>query len=350
MCLPAYGSEFYKLTEAERDQVVGVAVEANGGRIPVVAQANHVSSRAAAELARRYTGLGADVISFAIPRQFGSSDADIVDYCAAVAAATPRPILIQDFNPGGPTMGADLISALHDRCGNFRFVKLEDPMMVDRLISIRSATGDGIGILEGWGGLYMLEGVAAGIDGIMPGAAIADLLDSVFAAAESQSWERAHDLFGALLPYISFSLQDFELFLQMEKRALVRRGLIVSPTVRALSQHPERRGVGPYRLPDRPGRAPRCRGLRSVLVEDRPRGRAGRRANPAHTGEAVGGVAVVWAARERSEQEHRDTPPEPGGASDQARWSNGKCSSSSRTSPGCRRATNSAGRAPAWPV
>ncbi len=238
MCLPAYGSEFYKLTEAERDQVVGVAVEANGGRIPVVAQANHVSSRAAAELARRYTGMGADVISFAIPRQFGSSDADIVDYCAAVAAATPCPVLIQDFNPGGPTMGADLISALHDRCGNFRFVKLEDPMMVDRLISIRSATGDGIGILEGWGGLYMLEGVAAGIDGIMPGAAIADLLDSVFAAAESQSWERAHDLFGALLPYIGFSLQDFELFLQMEKRALVRRGLIGSPTVRALSHTP----------------------------------------------------------------------------------------------------------------
>ena len=238
MCLPAYGSEFYKLTEAERDQVVGVAVEANGGRIPVVAQANHVSSRAAAELARRYTGMGADVISFAIPRQFGSSDADIVDYCAAVAAATPCPVLIQDFNPGGPTMGADLISALHDRCGNFRFVKLEDPMMVDRLIAIRSVTAGRIGILEGWGGLYMLEGVAAGIDGIMPGAAIADLLDSVFAAAESHSRERAHDLFGALLPYISFSLQDFELFLQMEKRMLMRRGLIVSPAVRALTSTP----------------------------------------------------------------------------------------------------------------
>lgn len=238
MCLPAYGSEFYKLTEAERDQVVSVAVEANGGRVPVVAQANHVSSRAAAELARRYTGMGADVISFAIPRQFGSSDADVVDYCAAVAAATPCPVLIQDFNPGGPTIGADLISELHDRCGNFRFVKLEDPMMVDRLIAIRSATTGRVGILEGWGGLYMLEGVAAGIDGIMPGAAIADLLDSVFAAAESQSWERAHDLFGALLPYIGFSLQDFELFLQMEKRTLMRRGLIASPAVRALTRTP----------------------------------------------------------------------------------------------------------------
>ena len=238
MCLPAYGSEFYKLTEAERDQVVQIAVEANRGRVPVVAQANHVSSRVAAELARRYSDMGADVISFAIPRQFGSSDADIVEYCAAVATATPRPILIQDFNPGGPTIGAALVSEILDRCDNFRFIKLEDPMMVDRLIAIRSATASRVGILEGWGGLYMLEGLAAGIDGIMPGAAVADLLNSVFGASESQSRERAHDLFGSLLPYISFGLQDFELFLQIEKRTLARRGLIASPTVRALSHTP----------------------------------------------------------------------------------------------------------------
>ena len=262
MCLPAYGSEFYKLTEAERDQVVATAVEVNDGRVPVVAQANHPSVRVAADLARRYTDMGADVISFAVPRQFGSSDADIVDYCAAVAAATPLPVLIQDFNPGGPTMGPSLAADLLDRCDNLRFVKLEDPMMIDRLIAVRSATAGRVGILEGWGGLYMLEGIAAGIDGIMPGAAIADLLDSVFTAAVSQSREprtgigsgglpsgrsglpvrgpaeRAHDLFGSLLPYISFSLQDFELFLQMEKRVLVRRGIIASPAVRALSRTP----------------------------------------------------------------------------------------------------------------
>ena len=238
MCLPAYGSEFYKLTEAERDRVVGAAVEANGGRVPVVAQANHASGRVAAELARRYTDAGADVISFAIPRQFGASGADIVDYCAQIAAATPLPILIQDFNPGGTTIGADFVVQLHDRCNNFRYVKLEDPMMVDKLVAIRAATAGRVGILEGWGGLYMLEGVAAGIDGIMPGAAIADLLDSVFEVAASQQTARAHDLFGALLPFISFALQDFELFLQMEKRTLVRRGLISTPTVRSLSRTP----------------------------------------------------------------------------------------------------------------
>ena len=182
--------------------------------------------------------MGADVVSFAVPRQFGASTADILHYCATVATATPLPILIQDFNPGGPTIGAEFVSDLLGRADNFRFLKLEDPMMLDKLIAIRSETAGRISILEGWGGLYMLEGIAAGIDGIMPGAAIADLLDTVLRAAVSQQRSRAHDLFGSLLPFVSFALQDFELFLQIEKRTLSRRGLIASPTVRSLSSTP----------------------------------------------------------------------------------------------------------------
>ena len=238
LCIPAYGSEFYKLDEVERDKVVSVAVEVSDGRVPVIAQANHSSAHVATELVRRYTSLGADAVSFAIPRQFGASEADIIDYCERVTAATSLSILVQDFNPGGPTISVELISELCERSDNLRFVKLEDPMMLDKLIAIRSATAGQVSILEGWGGLYMLEGIAAGIDGIMPGAAIADLLDCVFDAAKSQQWEKAHDLFGVLLPYINFALQDFELFLQIEKRTLKRRGLLHSSQVRSLSRTP----------------------------------------------------------------------------------------------------------------
>lgn len=236
LCLPAYGSEFYKLTESERHEVVAAAVEANAGRVPVVAQANHSSARAAADLARRYEAMGADVVSVAVPRQFAVSDPDIVGFCGAVAAGTSLPVMIQDFNPGGPTIGADLIAELSGRGPNFAYVKLEDPMMTDKLLAIRSGPASQIGILEGWGGLYMLEGIEAGIDGIMPGAAVADLLDAVFAAASAGERARAHDLFGSLLAFVGFALQDFELFLWMEKRTLVRRGLIAAETVRSLSR------------------------------------------------------------------------------------------------------------------
>jgi len=238
MCLPAYGSEFYKLSDLERDQLVSIAIAAGNGRVPVIAQANHASARLASDLARRYDDMGADVISFAIPRQFGASTTDILDYCETIASATSRPILIQDFNPGGATIGADFVTELSNRSDNFHFVKLEDPMMLDKLIAIGDQVEGRVRILEGWGGLYMLEGISAGIDGVMPGAAIADLLDIVFSAADSGDRVRAHDLFGSLLPFINFTLQDFELFLQIEKRTLVRRGLIESATVRSLTHTP----------------------------------------------------------------------------------------------------------------
>ncbi|HEX7447753.1 MAG TPA: dihydrodipicolinate synthase family protein, partial [Pirellulales bacterium] len=80
VCLPAYASEFYKLSDAERREVVQAAIRAADGRMAVMAQANHPSSRLAAELARDYEALGASIISFALPRQFALKESDLLDY------------------------------------------------------------------------------------------------------------------------------------------------------------------------------------------------------------------------------------------------------------------------------
>lgn len=48
VCLPAYASEFYKLTETERLQVIETALAAAEGRVQVVAQANYPAARGAA--------------------------------------------------------------------------------------------------------------------------------------------------------------------------------------------------------------------------------------------------------------------------------------------------------------
>jgi 2-keto-3-deoxy-L-arabinonate dehydratase len=238
MCLPAYGSEFYKLSDIERDELVAAAIEVCGGRVPVIAQANHTSTRLASQLARRYEAMGADAVSVAIPRQFGASTYDILKHCETIASAVACPVLVQDFNPGGSAIDAEFVVELSNRCDNFQFVKFEDPMMIDKILSIRDQLDGRVAILEGWGGLYMLEGISAGIVGVMPGAAIADLLGKVFSVADSGDSVAAYELFGSLLPFINFMFQDFEMFLWIEKRTLVRRGLIKSETVRALTRTP----------------------------------------------------------------------------------------------------------------
>ena len=98
--------------------------------------------------------------------------------------------------------------------------------------------GNQVGILEGWGGYYMLEAIPAGIVGIMPGVPYCDLLDRVYKARKAGNDERAYDLFAALLPMMNFTLQDFELFLQVEKRILVRRGIFDSANLRQLTMTP----------------------------------------------------------------------------------------------------------------
>lgn len=226
VCLPAYASEFYKLSDAERREVVQTAIRAADGRIAVMAQANHPSSRLAAELAREYEALGASLISFALPRQFALKESDLLEYAAAVCRATNLPVMVQDFNPGGPTVGVEFARRLVDACHNFRYLKLEEPLMDAKIRAILDVTGRRIGVLEGWGGMYLLDLIPAGICGLIPGLGVADLLQRVWELARGNHDREATEIFQVLLPQILYSLQHTELFNWVEKRLLAARGIL----------------------------------------------------------------------------------------------------------------------------
>lgn len=237
VCLPAYGSEFYKLSDSERRKIVNVAIKESRGRVKVVAQSNHPSTRLAAELARLHQDMGADVISFAIPRQFALGEDDILRYCESVAGAVSVPVLIQDFNPGGPSVGAEMAARLVQAAGNIRYLKLEEPLMGAKVRAIRTATHDQVSVLEGWGGMYLLELMADGIAGAMPGLSMCDLFVRVFSLASTGDMEQAFELYRFMLPQIVFSLQNMELFHHCEKRLLHARGLLASVMVREPQLH-----------------------------------------------------------------------------------------------------------------
>ena len=241
VCLPAYGSEFYKLSETERSELVETAVTAAAGRVLVLAQSNHPASLYAAEIARANEGRGADLISFALPRLFTIPESDLLGYCRTVCSAVKVPVLVQDFNPGGATIGPNFCLQLIESCPNFRYVKLEEPLLGPKVSAIRQATDDRVGILEGWGGMYLMELVESGICGLMPGLAMADLLQEVWRRAKIGNDVHAMDLFEKMLPHIVFSLQNMELFLWMEKDLLVRRGVIAkgSANVRDATHTPD---------------------------------------------------------------------------------------------------------------
>ena len=231
-CLPAYASEFYKLNEVERRRVVMEAVDQAAGRIPVIAQVNYPSARQAAENARYAQEAGANAVAVAVPRLFPLAETDLFRYFDQVLRVVDIPVLIQDYNPAGQVVSARFVADLHRAYPHFRFLKLEEPMMAGKIEAIIQETGGEVGVLEGWGGMYILELIPAGICGVMPGLAVADLLAVVFRLASSGKKREAYEIFQQVLPQIVFSLQHMELYHHAEKLLLEARGILDSKCVR----------------------------------------------------------------------------------------------------------------------
>jgi len=233
ICLPMYGSEFYKLNESEKNLVVETAVRQARGRILVIAQSGHNGTRGTIEIAQKNESVGADLISFTLPRLMPLSEEDLLRYSEQVASSVRVPVLIQDWNPaGGPTVGADFCRRLHESCPNFRYIKLEEPMMGTKTEQILKATNGEVGVLEGWGGLYLMELISRGICGLMPGLAVADILSRVFKLAREGHFTEALDIYQVILPQIVFALKNMEFFNLVEKQILRARGLLTNAICR----------------------------------------------------------------------------------------------------------------------
>lgn len=235
VCLPAYGSEFYKLTDEERLALVGAAVEAAGGRLPVIAQANHGSAKHAASLAARMAGLGAAGVGLALPRQFAVTEPGLVRFAATVCRAVSVPVMIQDFNPGGGSVGAEFCRRLHERCPNFRAIKLEEAGLEVKAAAIGEATAGAVSVLEGWGGLYLCELDPRRVVGTIPGLSVTDALVEVRRRMLAGDADGAFALHAELVPYLTFTLRGMEFYHRPEKLTLQARGALANPRVRELT-------------------------------------------------------------------------------------------------------------------
>lgn len=240
VCLPAYASEFYKLSDEEKLRVVKVAVEHAAGRIKIVAQSNSPSLKIAIRLAQANVKAGASVISLAVPRIFGLPEASIREYLSGFLKSIPNtPVLVQDFNPGGSSISVGFIKELMDTHPNFKYLKLEEPLCAPKFEEIIKTTGGKVGLFEGWGGLYMLELTPLGIAGVMPGLAVADILQKVFVLRREGKDDAAFDLFEKVMPQIFFSLQNMELFHYAEKELLIARGVLKNSIARKAAYIPD---------------------------------------------------------------------------------------------------------------
>jgi 4-hydroxy-tetrahydrodipicolinate synthase len=233
LCAPAFGSEFYKLSDAERRRVAQLVIEQTRGRVPVFISTGSGSLRVTVEFSQFAESIGAGGVMVVPPQVVPLDVAALMRFYEGVCRSISLPVMLQDYDlNGGSGIPAGVLAALAERCANLEFVKLENPLSGEKCTEIARVAGGRLRILYGWGGLNLLDGLARGVCGVMPGAALADLYAEVFRRYDAGRVGEAESLFYEFQPFLTFGLQHLELFLAMEKRILVRRGIFPSARLR----------------------------------------------------------------------------------------------------------------------
>lgn len=223
----AIASEGYKLTEAERDEVLRTVVRAARGRVPVVASADGAGTEVATDRARRVAALGADAV-MVLPPSFVKPDAAaLADYFLRVAAAGGIPLIVQDAPQlTGVAMGPALWAELAAEAPLIQYVKVEGTPQGPAISGAVAASEGALAVFCGWGGLSILDALERGAVGSMPAPNVTRLFTTIqdrFVAGDVAAAEAA---FAAELPFLLWSMQTVDHSVFAAKEELRRRGVI----------------------------------------------------------------------------------------------------------------------------
>lgn len=222
--------ESHKMAESERKLVVRSVVDQLGGAVPTWVGVRAYGSAGAIEQALEAQDLGADAV-FVAPLDI-QDDQALFNHYAAVAAAVEIPVIIHDFPESFTTiLSADLIARIANEIDGVDYIKLEEVPVLDKLTKIRKLTNESFGIFGGLGGLYFLEELQRGSNGIMTGFAFPEVLVGIFNAFRAGDVKRAAGIFDRYIPLIRYEFQP-KIGLAYRKFVYHQRGIISSPFIR----------------------------------------------------------------------------------------------------------------------
>lgn len=191
-----FASECYKLTVPERRWLAEATFRAGRGRVPVIVGTSGTNTAETVELSRHAEGLGARAV-FVAPPLFGGATLDaLIPYFGAVSAAVSIPVIVQDGHI--PVVPAQ-VARLAELYPNVTYVKEESPLESGHRITELRGLRPGLRILSG--GTYLLDDLARGAQGAIPGSVgVADLSRAydAFVAGDLEAARTAYDHFTPL--------------------------------------------------------------------------------------------------------------------------------------------------------
>ena len=221
------GTEVFKLSLAERRQVVDWVLTETAGRLPVAVTIADGNMPDMAESARHAEQAGAAWLILQPPRP-PASGADLITFFATVAGATSLPVAIQnapEFLGIGLTTAEML--ALQDRAPNVVAIKGEaSAVIIARMID--SLRGRMV-VLNGRAGQELTDNYRAGVAGMIPGVETVDRQVAIARAFPTDAG-LADSLYAELLPVLTFIMQSLSSFLTYGRLiAALRLGIDPGP-------------------------------------------------------------------------------------------------------------------------
>lgn len=183
--------EFAYLSWAQRRRVVEIVLEANAGRVPVVAGVAATATADAVRQAREFEALGVNGILAILETYFPVPESGVVNYFSEVAQAVSCPIVLYT-NPN--FQKGDLTSSVIQRLveiPNIRYLK-DASSDTGRLLSIMNLVGDRIKVFSASAHIPLCVMLIGGI-GWMAGPACVIPTQSIrlYELAVTKRWDEA---------------------------------------------------------------------------------------------------------------------------------------------------------------
>jgi len=193
--------EFIGLSDGERRRLIDLAVQAVGGRVPVIAGTGWYSTSETIRLTEYAAAAGADGAIVILPYYQRPSEAEVLEHFRIVGRASPIPIMIYNnpTNSSAPALEPALLRELYE--GGYAQAVKSTFSTVHEIHELRAITDEGFRVFYG---SYMapLEAMAGGAHGWVSGILNVVTSDAVelWTAMRAGDLDRARAAWRAILP------------------------------------------------------------------------------------------------------------------------------------------------------
>ncbi len=218
-----------KLSEAEQAEVIRLAVAAAAGRVPVFAGAGAAGTDLA--IAKGLAAVRGGAAGLLVAPPPVQKDAVIFEYYRRLGEAVQAPLILHDYPATtGILLSPELVARMFREIAQVRVIKLEEPPTGPKISQLRRLCPE-LSILGGLGGMYFLEELARGADGIMTGFSYPEVLAAIYRAFTGGDMAAAERIFFGACPLLRYEFQP-GIGLAVRKEIYRQRGAIRAATVR----------------------------------------------------------------------------------------------------------------------